>query len=324
MGLREMYRSGKPVKLLYYCGWAMRKLRARPLLRRRLKRLLRDWEGRPDADYIRRRIEHYCPLKPGAVSLPAEAEPIHRLNRSRGKRVYYIDIERWLAYFPKHLRISFVPGDVYKNPATASVIKARRLDDENPELATVMNLNRVRHFPRPHDPIPFRDKKPVLFFRGKIGDKPLRIRCFEQWHDSPLTDLGDTSRRPQRPEWGAEKISIARHFDYQYILVLEGNDVGSSLQWVMGSNCVPVMTRPKVEHWLMHSRLEPGVHYVEIADDFSDLEEKLRWYMAHPEEGEKIARASKEYYQQFLDRKRERDISLLTLARYFEATGQRL
>ena len=74
----------------------------------------------------------------------------------------------------------------------------------------------------------------------------------------------------------------------------------------------------------MHSRLEAGVHYIEIADDYSDVAEKLEWYMAHPDEAEKIARASREYYSQFLDRRRERDISLLTLARYFEATGQHI
>lgn len=324
MGLRDMYRGGKPVKLLYYCGWLIRRLRPRFLLRRKLRRLLATWQTRADAPLLADRARFYCPAAPGSLTLPPDAESIHCLDRSRGKRVYFIDIERYLAYFPPHLRICFQPGDVYSNPSRPSVIKARRLDDGNALMATVFNLNRVRHFPRPHDPIPFAAKQPVVFFRGKITDKPGRIRFFERWFDSPLTDLGDTSRVPVRPEWGAEKISVASHFRYQYILVLEGNDVGSSLQWVMGSNCVPVMTRPKVEHWLMHSRLVPGVHYIEIADDFSDLEEKLRWYMAHPGEAEKIARASKEYYSQFLDRRRERDISLLTLARYFEATGQKI
>lgn len=324
MGLLSMYRGGKPVKALYYCGWILRRLRPRVLLRHRLRRLLRTWEERADASELRVRVRHYCPAEPSSMQLPADAEYVRKLDSSRGKRVYYIDIERYLAYFPRHLRISFQPGDVYTNPTVPSIIKARRLDDSNGDMATVFNLNRVRHFPRPHDHIPFSRKKPVLFFRGKIGDKPGRIRFFEKWHGHPLTDLGDTSRHPVRAEWGASKIPVASHFAYKYILVLEGNDVGSSLQWVMGSDCVPVMTRPRVEYWLMHSRLEAGVHYIEIADDYSDVAEKLEWYMAHPDEAEKIARASREYYSQFLDRRRERDISLLTLARYFEATGQHI
>lgn len=283
--------------------------------------MLAGWESRPDADYIRYRVGFYCRLPMGA-ELPAGAEPIHSLDRTRGKRVYYIDMERWLAYFPKHLRISFCPGDIYNNPAVPTVQKARRLDDAGGDNAVILPLNRVRHFPHPHDNIPFERKEPLLFFRGKIADKPLRIRFFEKWHGHTAMDLGDTSRRPVRPEWGARKVSIAAHFRYKFILVLEGNDVGSALQWVMGSNCVPVMTRPCVEHWLMHSRLQPGVHYIEIAPDFSDVADKLAWYTAHPEEAASIARASQQWYARFADRHRELLIALLTLQRYFTATGQ--
>lgn len=319
--LIDMYRSGKPVKALYYCGWLARRLVPRSFRRARMRRWLRTWQARPDADYIRDRVDFYCRLKPGAT-LPEAAEPVHALDRSRGKRVYYIDMERWMAYFPSRLRVAFQPGDVYANPRVPTVIKAARLDDDCRENAVILPLNRVRHFPRPHDNIPFSQKEPVLFFRGKIADKPLRIRFFERWHGTPGMDLGDTSRHPLRPEWGASKVSIASHFRYRFILVLEGNDVGSALQWVMGSNCVPVMTRPFVEHWLMHSRLVPGVHYVEIAPDFSDVQEKLTWYLAHPDQAEAIAAASREWYAQFADSRRELLIALLTLHRYFTATSQ--
>lgn len=317
----DIYRSGKPVKAVYYCSRLLRRLVPGRWRRRCLQRWLREWPEREDAEYIRRRVEHYCRLGRGAV-LPESAEGVHALDRSRGKRVYYIDMERWMAYFPSRLRVCFQPGDVYANPRVPTVIKARRLDDAGGDMAVVLPLNRVRHFPHPHDNIAFADKKPVLFFRGKIADKPLRIRFFEQWYGHEGFDLGDTSRHPLRPEWGAAKVSIASQFKYRFILVLEGNDVGSALQWVMGSNCVPVMTRPCVEHWLMHSLLIPGVHYVEIAADFSDVADKLRYYTEHPEKAEAISRASREWYAQFADKKRELLIELLTLQRYFEATGQ--
>ena len=319
----DIYRSGKPVKALYYCGWIARRLVPRAWRRNRLRHLLNTWRSRPDADYIRRRVDYYCRLRPGAL-LPPEAEPIHSPDRSRGKHVYYIDMERWLAYFPSHLRMCFQPGDVYRNPRVPTLIKAARLDDEGRDNAVILPLNRVRHFPHPHDNIHFSSKEPKLFFRGKIVNKPLRIRFFEKWHDSPYMDLGDTSHTPVRPEWGAKKVSIAAHFRYRYILVLEGNDVGSALQWVMGSNCVPVMTRPFVEHWLMHASLVPGVHYIEIEPDFSDVEQKLAYYEAHPAEAEAIARASREWYAQFADRRRELLIELLTLDKYFTATGQKV
>ena len=41
----------------------------------------------------------------------------------------------------------------------------------------------------------------------------------------------------------------------------------------MSSNSVAVMPRPKYESWFMEGRLQPGVHYIEIKDDYSDLED---------------------------------------------------
>lgn len=320
-GILDIYRSGKPVKALYYCGWLLRRLVPRSVRRARLRRLVRTWEQRPDADYIRRRVEFNCPLTPG-TPLPPGAEEIHSLRPGRAPSAYYIDMERLTAYFPRGLKCHWTPGDIFHNPPVPSLIKARRLDEPGADNCVLLPLNRVRHFPMPHDHIPFEAKEPVLFFRGKIGDKPARIRFFEQYHSHPGMDLGDTSRHPVRPEWGAKKVSIAAHFRYRYILILEGNDVATALQWCMGSNCVPVMTRPAVEHILMHSALVPGVHYIEIAPDFSDVEEKLAYYNAHPAEARAIAEASRAWYAPYRNRRRELLIALLTLHRYFRATGQ--
>lgn len=67
----------------------------------------------------------------------------------------------------------------------------------------------------------------------------------------------------------------------------------------------------------MHSKLIPGVHYIEIADDFSDVEEKIEYYNARPEEAEKISKASKEWVAQFNDKKRENIIHYLVADRFF-------
>ena len=51
----------------------------------------------------------------------------------------------------------------------------------------------------------------------------------------------------------------------------------------MSSNSVAVMPRPKYESWFMEGRLQPGVHYIEIKDDYSDLEDKIQYYSTHVE-----------------------------------------
>ena len=54
-----------------------------------------------------------------------------------------------------------------------------------------------------------------------------------------------------------------------------------------------------------------------------DLEEKLNYYIAHPEKAEEIIAHAHEYVAQFFDTERERLISLLVMDKYFQMTGQK-
>jgi hypothetical protein len=82
------------------------------------------------------------------------------------------------------------------------------------------------------------------------------------------------------------------------------------------------MPRPQYETWFQEGLLVPDRHYIEIAPDYSDLEDKLRFYAARPDLCERIVRAGNEWVARFRDPARERLVSLLVLQRYFEATGQ--
>lgn len=315
--LEDLYRSGKPVRFLYYAASWLRLRIPRAWLAMRRRSLLKGWEKRPDAAEIRERRDFYCPLPEhcdGGDAMVTAA----RIDPNHGSSSYYFDLMRWLRYFPKDAKVNFVTGDVHRNPTLPSLIKARRIDDKAGN-AVILNFDRVRHFYHPHDNIPFREKRDMLIFRGDIAQKPHRETMMRRWASSTLCDLGDTS--PKRSEWTKPKMSIAEHFKYKFILAPEGHDVASSLQWIMASNCVPVMTRPTVESWLMHSRMVAERDYVEVAPDYSDLEEKLQYYIAHPDEAEAIAEASKRWAARFADRRREKIISLLVMERYLRSTG---
>lgn len=119
-----------------------------------------------------------------------------------------------------------------------------------------------------------------------------------------------------------EKKTIKEHLDYKFIMALEGNDVASNLKWVMSSNSLAVMTKPTCETWFMEGTLIPDYHYVEVKEDFSDLEEKLQYYISHPDKAEEIIRNAHEFVRQFQDKKRETLISLLVLEKYFRLSGQ--
>lgn len=51
---------------------------------------------------------------------------------------------------------------------------------------------------------------------------------------------------------------------------------------------------------ILHERLEPGVHYVPIADDLSDLLDTCRYYLSHESERAKIAAAGRDYFDRYL------------------------
>ena len=42
------------------------------------------------------------------------------------------------------------------------------------------------------------------------------------------------------------------------------------------------------ETWFMEGTLIPDYHYIEIKEDFSDLKEKLQYYIDHPEKANAI------------------------------------
>ena len=110
--------------------------------------------------------------------------------------------------------------------------------------------------------------------------------------------------------------------DYKFVMCLEGIDVATNLKWVMSSNSLAVMPPPRYETWFMEAALIPNYHYVAIKADYSDLEERLQYYIDHPEEAEAIVRHAHEWIEQFRDRRREKLISLLVLEKYFRQTHQ--
>ncbi len=90
----------------------------------------------------------------------------------------------------------------------------------------------------------------------------------------------------------------------------------------MSSNSIAAMPKPKFETWFMEGTLIPDYHYISLKEDYSDLEEKLTYYIKNTNEALKIVENANEYVKQFKDKKRKDLISLLVLEKYFYKTGQ--
>ena len=117
-------------------------------------------------------------------------------------------------------------------------------------------------------------------------------------------------------------MPISEQLDYKFIFCIEGVDTATSIKWVMSSNSVCVMPKPKYETWFMEGSLQPDVHYIEISDDFSNAEQKIKYFIEHPNKVLKIIENAQAHVEQFKHPKREKLISLMVLDKYFSLSGQ--
>lgn len=124
----------------------------------------------------------------------------------------------------------------------------------------------------------------------------------------------------QLPESVKGFLNIPQQLEYKFIACIEGNDVATSLKWVMSSNSIAVSPPLNYETWFMEGTLIPDYHFIEVKPDYSDLIDKMNYYIAHPKEAEAIVRHAHEYVQQFLDKRRERIIQLMVADKYFKMT----
>ena len=108
--------------------------------------------------------------------------------------------------------------------------------------------------------------------------------------------------------------TVREQLKYKYLVALEGNDVSSSLKWMMLSNSCVFMPTPTKETWLMEGLLRPFVHYVPLVFDEEtrrwDLEQKLTFCMENERKCREIAQNGKRWMlrHRFTDKGNEREM----------------
>lgn len=298
-------------RIAYYARNVPRDLLPAGLFRRRLQGLL-ERARRLDPASVSDRLGYYNQLLPGATAGP-ESHAVARIPRLHS--MYYYDLRSLVRYFPADLRVSAVQGDTTVVPEHPAFVKSRPVRGEN-RNAVLLPLNRFRHFYFPSDCTPFEAKRSMAIWRG-AAHTPLRRTLLARASDPKLVDLGNT-----RVDDGRAYLSPAEQLRYRYVLSVEGRDVATNLKWILASNSLCLMPKPTAETWFMEGILEAGVHYVELRDDFEDLEEKIVECEREPERVRAIVRRANEHARRFFDASIERLLSLLVVHRYFVTTGQ--
>ena len=236
-----------------------------------------------------------------------------------GLLIYLDNIYNHYLSMPANERHSIVVrigdnAEVYPEETTY-LAKSRVIGDHN---VILQRWNVYRHW---HDfavvrflDIPWRRKSRRIIWRGVSTGDGERARFAEKYarHPNSGIDVGITNfvqHEKLNKEIMKPHCSVRKQLRYRYIICIEGNDVATALKWVLASNSVCFMKQPKCESWLRESRLRPGVHYVELNNDFSNLEKQYTWALAHEQECLQIVKNANEYMKQFRNPKHQERLS---------------
>lgn len=321
MEFKRMSYKHKNNKFLYYFINYMRILLPVRYFQFRLGHKL---ESRKlfDNEVINKRVNYYNKLE-NYIDLSSAAKKLSELNLKNSRRTYFFDLYEYSRFFNQNLRGFFLFGDIIEVPDEPGLVKSRPIAGNNSN-AILLKWNKVRHFMFiKKDKKSTLDKKDMLAGRGIVlNSQSHRVRFLEKYFDHPLCNIGMVNKNELNPKWKVGRMTIDEQLAYKFILCLEGNDVASNLKWVMSSNSLAVMPKPKFETWFMEGLLIPDYHYVLINDDYSNLEDRLNYYINNPDKAIDIVKNANEHVAQFKNKPLEDLISFLVLKKYFEKTNQ--
>jgi hypothetical protein len=246
-------------------------------------------------------------------------------DKNRALKVYFHPLKKLVDSLGfKDKIICVKSGDIYFNdPSEYALSKTRSISNNN-TYSILKCFAYERHWSKTRDALTdkilFKDKKNRAVWRGATNGfiemdddgyviknrRSNRFLIVEKYLNSNLADIGlskinlDTLLFRYQSAL-KETMTIQQMRQYKYIISLEGNDKDSGLNWKLKSNSVVFMCKPIINSWLMEEKLQPNIHYIEIKDDLSDLEEKINWCNNHPAICCDIIYNANQYMAQFDD-----------------------
>lgn len=139
------------------------------------------------------------------------------------------------------------------------------------------------------------------FPRSKLVDLSL--------HHSDLIDAGfwplvhtskATNKALRKGGYVKSFVSISEHLQYKYQILVDGfTSAFHRAYWQLFSDSV-IFKQQSPDYQWYYPQLKPYVHYIPVADDFSDLIEKIEWAKAHDTEVRQITLQANEFAQTHL------------------------
>ena len=270
------------------------------------------------AQRLQLRANYYCQLYQSCQLVPS-AIPFRFRLLSDDSRNYQFDFLQYMRYWRRNYPVQFRFNDNTYLSEFPIFTKARAIEGDVRNLV-VFNLNKVRHFDFVNDRTSYQSKKDQVMWRGP-GYQPWRVAFLNRWFDHSRCDIGRTDKNSDGIHHRKPLLSVADQLKNKFVVSIEGGDVATNLKWIMSSNSLCFMTRPTKETWFMEGLLKADHHYVMLKNDYSDLIEKMDYYLAHEEEALAIIQNAHAWVAQFKNQRDEEIVALLVLQKYFKMTG---
>ena len=271
-----------------------------------------------DLQEIETRLNYYCKINQN-FTLPQEISSISSFKKTNGT-AYYLDLKEFLHYFKSNAKFAYHFGDeLHVNPYP-TLFKARPLISNN-QNSVIFKLDKKRHFYFVNDSLSFDQKTDKMVWRGGAYQEN-RKRFVELFWNHPMFEIGQTNKPIQYVPWQKKYMSVREQLQYKFIYCGEGNDVATNLKWAMSSNSLVFMPQPTCETWFMEGVLIPNVHYVEIKADFSDVLDKMNFYIQNPNLAQQIIHNANLHVNRFKNQDLEDYLCIKVLEKYLELSNQ--
>lgn len=226
----------------------------------------------------------------------------------------YYDFAPMIHRFPKDTRFNIMFGDITNIPEYPSFVKSRPIVGNNAN-AVLLKIDSIRHFYFLKDSLSWEDKHASAIWRGHAHN-PNRRALIQANIENPRVDAAQTNQNYEGIPPKQPFLTIPEQLKHKFIISIEGHDVATNLKWAMHSNSMVLTPKLVYETWFMEGTLNADEHFVEVNPDFSNINDKIDYYLTHPDKAKEIIRAANAYTEEFKDTRTEALLNLLVIQRY--------
>ena len=161
----------------------------------------------------------------------------------------------------------------------------------------------------------------------RVGGRTLprgnRLTLVSRYLDADFADVGlsstaetDEAARAYfaRRNFVKPRLPRTEMLRYKYQIVADGNSFASQLPWTLHCASVVLMVPPSFESIM--ADIQPWRHFVPLAPDYSDLEEKVDWCRSHDADCREISATATRLMREYYDPEKEQRVRQGLLERY--------